>query len=142
MSKSGHPLRSVLLVTVSVLGILVLAFALYFLLFMLIERVVGRGEYNFVSMLRGGFGIVFLLAGVLVERTHFPLWFKAAFLATAVAVFSITMSILLYETPILSMGAIIVAGISALIYLVLRKKEWVYYYGIILSIAATLFYIR
>ena len=52
------------------------------------------------------------------------------------------MSILLYETPILSMGVIIVAGISALIYLVLRKKEWVYYYGIILSIAATLFYIR
>ena len=63
MSKSGHPLRSVLLVTVSVLGILVLAFALYFLLFMIMERVVRRGDYNFVSMLRGGFGIVFSSGG-------------------------------------------------------------------------------
>lgn len=142
MSESRHPLMMVLLVTVSVLVILVLALALYFLLFMLLERVIRRGDYNFAAALRGGFGIAFLLAGVLVERTRFPSWFKAAFLATAVAVFSITMSILLYETPMLSMGVIIAAGIAGVVYLALKRKEWFYYYGMILSMAATLFYIR
>ncbi|MFH5837374.1 hypothetical protein ACHAL6_15040 [Proteiniclasticum sp. C24MP] len=142
MSRSRQTAVHVLLVPVAILIFLMLAFFLYYLIFMFVARMFRPGAYNYVSLVRGGYGIILLAVGILMQRTRYPSWVRAGLFASGVGVFSVTMSILLYETPILSMGVVIASALVSMIYFVMSKKEWFYYYGVILSAAAALFYIR
>lgn len=142
MNKTRQTVLNAVRIPIVILIFLMLAFFLYYLIFMFVARMFRAGEYNYASVVRVVYGAVLLLVGILMERTSYPSWIKASVLAAAVSVFSITLSILLYENPLLSNGVVIAAAISAMIYLILRKKEWFYYYGILLSLSATLFYIR
>lgn len=82
-------------VPVSILIFLMLAFFLYYLIFMFAARMFRAGEYNYAPVVRAAYGAVLLLVGILMERTSYPSWVKAAVLAASVSVFSIALSILL-----------------------------------------------
>lgn len=145
MSKPTGIVKHAVLVTIGSFVIMILSFALYFGLFMLAERLFSspNGEFGhrFVSPLRLGYGIVWILAVLLLYRTKMVDWLKAVFLAGALATFWAGAGVQLYRNPLLGRGIVVMVVLAICILMLLRRKSaWYHYLAAGLAAAASLFY--
>lgn len=142
MNKKSEIIKDVILVTLSSIITIVLAFILYFLLFMIFENMGNKdGSYNFVSLLRVGNGIIWMVFCLIMYRIRIPDWIKAGILTSSLTAFMIGIGVQFFEMPLIA-GLIVLITVSAAIYM-LRKmnKKWYHYYAIMISIIAALFYL-
>lgn len=142
MNKKSEIIKDVILVTLSSIITIVLAFILYFLLFMIFENMGNKdGSYNFVSLLRVGNGIIWMVFCLIMYRIRIPDWIKAGILTGSLTAFMIGIGVQFFEMPLIA-GLIVLITVSAAIYM-LRKmnKKWYHYYAIMISIIAALFYL-
>ncbi|MDD2427436.1 MAG: hypothetical protein PHV73_05015 [Eubacteriales bacterium] len=139
MSKTSEIIKYGVLVTVFSLLAMVASFALYYLLFTLFERT--SATYRYVSWLRLGYGIVWIIFCLLMYRSKIPEWVKAVILSTALTTFMAAIGVQLYETPVIA-GFIILLTIGAAFFLLrVMKKEWYHYYAVAISMLAALLYL-
>lgn len=152
MNAKSRSIKDGIFVTIGSIVVLILSFALYFLLFRLFEgMIMGEQEgmvvghqpdsLNFVSWLRMGYGIAWLLGGLPVYRSGLPEWFKASILAGALTSFFAAFGVQLYEMPMIMTGVIILVIAAALVWLYKMHKKWYHYYAVAIAIAASAFYL-
>lgn len=142
MTKKSEAIKDGVLVTIGSIIAWIVAFGLYFLIFMLFEtRANPDGSYRFVAWVRMGYGLVWLLLCLGIYRTRLPEWIKASVLAGAVTTFLAAFGVQLFETPLIT-GLLILIVAATIVYLLHKlKMEWFHYYAVLLSILATLFYL-
>ena len=142
MNKKSEIIKEGVLVTLGSLVALVVAFALYFLIFMFFENMANKdASYNFVSSLRIGYGIVWIVLCFITYRTRVPEWLKASILAGSLTTFIVGIGVQLYATPIIA-GLVALLAVGAAIYMLHKmNKKWYHYYAIAISIIAALFYL-
>lgn len=150
-AKSGS-IKSGIFVTIGSIVALILSFALYFLLFRLLQGMVmgnrqgmGAGHephsLGFVSWLRMGYGVAWIVLCLAVYRSRLPEWFKASILAGALTTFFAAFGVQLYETPVIGLAVMILAAGAALFGLRKMNKKWYHYYALAISIVAGIFYL-
>lgn len=142
MNKKFETLKEGVLVTIGSFFVLAVAFIFYFIFFMLFENVANQNSsYNFVSLLRVGYGIVWLLLCFIIYRTGIRDWLKASMLTGSLTTFMIGMGVQLFKYPII-VGSVIFLVAAIGVYLLRKmKKKWYHYYSIAISIIAALFYL-
>ncbi|WP_143298353.1 hypothetical protein [Carnobacterium alterfunditum] len=100
-----------------------------------------ESPYNFVSFLRVGYGIIWLLLCSIIYRAKIYDWLKASVLTSSLATFMIGIGVQLFEKPII-VGLIMFVVVAISVFLLHRmKKQWYHYYSIVISMIATLFYL-
>ena len=142
MNKKYEVIKDGVLVTVSSFIAMAVAFMLYFLIFMLFETMANQdGSYSFVSWVRVGYGIIWIILCLVIYRTGIPEWLKASILAGSLTTLMSGIGVQLYETPIV-VGFVMFSLYGVAVFL-LRKmnKKWYHYYAIVISIIAALFYL-
>jgi len=142
MNKNYDVIKKGILVTIGSFITLAAAFILYFLIFMVFENMASQeSPYNFVSSLRVGYGIIWMLLCFIIYRTKTRDWLKASVLTGSLTTFMIGTGVQLFEKPII-VGLIMFAVVAISVFLLHRmKKQWYHYYSIVISIIATLFYL-
>lgn len=142
MDKKSAIIKDGVLITIGSFIAMAVAFLLYFMIFMLFEVMANRdGSYSFVSWIRIGYGIIWIVLCLIIYRTRIPEWLKACILAASLTTFMAGIGVQLYETPII-LGLVILLTVGTAI-LLLRKmnKMWYHYYAIAISIIAAFFYL-
>lgn len=131
-----------ILVTLGSFVVLTIAFMLYFLIFMLFETIANQdGSYSFVSSVRIGYGVIWIVLCLIIYRTRIYDWLKASMLTGSLTAFLAGIGVQLYRTPIIiGLVMFLVASISVFL-LRKMKKRWYHYYAIVISIVAALFYL-
>ncbi len=126
-------------VTITSILLLGFAFLVYFLLFRLFED--NRTTYGFVSFLRVGYGVLWLILCILFYLTHFKDWLKACFLNVGVSVFLISISVQLYDKPFIGLVISLCTYMICLFLLFRFKMKWYHYYALFLSLPFLFIYI-
>ncbi len=142
MNKKSGIIKDGVLVTVGSFIAMAVAFMLYFLIFTLFETMANQdGSYSFVSWIRVGYGIIWIVLCLIIYRTRIPDWLKAGILTGSLTTFMSGIGVQLYETPII-IGLVMLLAVGTAI-LLLRKmnKKWYHYYAIAISIIAASFYL-
>ena len=122
MNKKSEIIKEGVLVTLGSLVALVVAFALYFLIFMFFENMANQdGSYTFVSPVRVGYGVVWIVFCLIIFRTRIPEWLKASILAGSLTTFIVGIGVQSYATPIIA-GLVALLAVGAAIYM-LHKNE-------------------
>jgi len=142
MNKKSEIIKDGVLVTISSFIIMAVAFMLYFLIFMFFENMANQdGSYAFVSPVRVGYGIIWIVFCLMMYRTRIPEWIKASILAGSLTTFMAGIGVQLYESPIIA-GLSALLAVGAAIYMLHKmNKKWYHYYAIAISIIASLFYL-
>ncbi len=128
-----------ILVTITSVFLLGFAFLVYFLLFRLFEE--NRTTYGFVSFLRVGYGVLWLIICVLSYLTRLYDWLKASFLNVGVSVFLISISVQLYDKPLIGLLLSSSIFIVCLFLLIRFKMKWYHFYALLLSLPFLFIYI-
>ena len=142
MNKKSEKIKDAVLVTVGSFIVMAVAFMLYFLMFTIFETMANQdGSYSFVSWIRVGYGIIWIVLCLIIYRTRIPEWLKAGILAGSLTTFMAGIGVQLYKAPIIA-GLVILLAVGTAIFL-LRKmnKKWYHYYAIAISLIAALFYL-
>lgn len=142
MSKKSEIMKEGILVTIASLLTLAVAFMLYFLIFMFFESFANQdGSYGFVSLLRVGYGIIWLGLCLIVYRTTIYDWLKASVLTASLTTFMVGIGVQLYKSPIIVGLILSVVAATSVFLLHKMKQKWYHYYAIAISIIAALFYL-
>ncbi|WP_027107858.1 hypothetical protein [Lacticigenium naphthae] len=142
MNKKSEIIKEGLLVTVGGFVILIVAFLLYFITFMLIQKMVNQNNsYNFVAPLRVGYGIIWIVFCFIIYRSRIGEWLKASVLTGSLTTFMATVGVQLFEYPIIVALFMVLAVVISLFLLRKMKKAWFHYYAIAISIIASLYYL-
>ncbi|MGD9676939.1 MAG: hypothetical protein AB7V16_01055 [Vulcanibacillus sp.] len=142
MNKKSEMIKEGILVTIGSFVALAVAFMLYFLIFMLFETMANQdGSYGFVSPVRVGYGIIWIIFCFIIYRTRIYDWLKASMLTGSLTTFMVGIGVQLFQTPII-VGLIMFLVAAIGVFLLRRmKKKWYHYYAIVISIIAALFYL-
>ena len=142
MNKKFETIKDGILVTIGGLLALATAFTMYFLIFMFIETVANKdASYNFVSSLRVGYGIVWIVLCLIIYRTRVPEWLKASILVGSLTTFMAGFGVQLYKTPIVVGLVMFLVSAVGVFLLFLMKKKWYHYYALVISVIAALIYL-
>jgi hypothetical protein len=118
------------------------AFMLYYLIFMFFETVADQdGSYGFVSILRVGYGILWLGLGLIVYRTTIYDWLKASMLTASLTTFMVGIGVQMYESPIVVGLVLLLVAATSVFLLHKTKQKWYHYYAVVIAIIAALFYL-
>ena len=135
-------LKQWFLVTIGSFLLLILSFAMYYMLFMIFERVIRSGEhYAFVSYLRVGYGIFWLILCIGLYFSKIRDWLKACFLAMGMSTFLTAISVQLYEKAWISIVFPASIILLAAFLLFKFKMKWYHYYALGLVIIALIIYL-
>lgn len=119
-----------------------LSFIVYFGLFRMFQTILNpEGRFGFVMLLRNGYGTVLLVCAILNYRNKMVEWLKASILSAGLGTFSISLSVSLYEAPILAFGIIFVMLSLTALYLVNTHQKWFHYIPIGMSLLAIWLYV-
>jgi hypothetical protein len=130
-----------ILVTIGSLVTLVLAFMLYFLVFTLFETLANQdGSYDYVSKVRVGYGIIWIVICLIIYRTKINDLLKASILTGAMTTFMVGMGVQLHKTPFLAGLVMLLVAATGIFLLRKMKKKWYHYYAIVISVFAALLY--
>lgn len=130
-----------LLVTFGSILALVSSFLFYYLLFLFFEQIIDREHsYHFVSFLRMGYGIVWMLIGIILLCSKLKNWMKACMVTGSLTTLMVTIGAEFYQTPIIPILIAIFLTILILFLLYKQKKQWYYYYCLGISILSFLLY--
>ncbi len=124
MNKKSGQIKVIILVTVGSLVALAIAFMLYFLIFMLFENIANQdGSYSFVSPVRVGYGIIWIVLCLIIYRTKIPEWIKASILAGSLTTFMAGIGVQLYENPaIVGFVLLLVPSVAVFLLREMNKK--------------------
>jgi len=142
MNKKSEMLKEGIIVTIGSFITLAIAFGLYFLIFVLFETMANQdGSYGFVSPLRVGYGIIWIIICLIIYCTRIYDWLKASILTGSLATFMVGIGVQLFEKPII-VGLVMLVVAAICVFLLRKmKKKWYHYYAVLISIIATLFYL-
>mgnify|MGYP000023888988 CR=1 FL=1 len=142
MNKKSKIIKEGILVTIGSFVALAIAFMLYFLIFMFFETMANQdGSFGFVSPVRIGYGIIWIVLCLIIYRTRIYDWLKASILTGSLTTFIVGIGVQLFRTPIIvGLVMFLVAAIGVFL-LRKMKKKWYHYYAIVISIVAALFYL-
>lgn len=142
MNKKTQIIKEALLVTIGSFVISAISFLLYFLIFMLFEKMANHdGSFGFVSWVRIGYGIIWIVLCIIIYRTKISDWFKACILAASLTTFVVAIGVKSFETPIIAYLVMFLVAVIGVFLLYKTKKKWYHYYAIVLSVIAALFYL-
>lgn len=142
MNKKSETFKEGILVTIGSFAALAIAFMFYFLIFMLFETTANQdGSYSFVSWMRIGYGIIWIVLCLIIYRTRIPEWIKASILAGSLTTFMVGSGVQLFETPIIVGVVMLLVAAAAAFLLRKMNKKWYHYYAIAISIIVALFYL-
>lgn len=142
MGEKSRSIKDGVFVTIGSLITWIVAFGGYFLLFMLLERRGTQpGSYGFVSWLRMGYGMLWILLCVAAYRSSLPEWFKASVLAGAITTFIASFGVQLHASLFIIGFLIALVAVIAVLLLHKMHKKWYHYYAVLLSMAAGVFYL-
>lgn len=142
MNKKSETIKDGILVTIGSLLALAVAFMLYFLIFMIFETVANKdASYNFVSSLRIGYGIVWIILCLIIYRTRVSEWLKASILVGSLTTLMAGIGVQLYKTPIVIGLVMFLVSAIGVFLLHKMKKKWYHYYALVISVITTLFYL-
>ncbi|WP_434351425.1 hypothetical protein [Trichococcus flocculiformis] len=142
MNKKSGVIKEGILVTIASLLTLAVAFMLYFLIFMIFETVANQdGSYGFVSLLRVGYGIIWLGLCLIVYRTTINDLLKASVLAASLTTFMVGIGVQMYESPIVVGLILLLVAATSVFLLHKTKQKWYHYYAVVIAIIAALFYL-
>lgn len=118
------------------------SFLVYFLLFALFERLGNsEGQYGFVSTLRVGYGIFWMILCICLYFTEMPDCLKACFLTAGMSAFLIAISVQLYNIPWAFITLSAFSILVGLLILLKLKKKWYHYYALLLVIPFLILYL-
>lgn len=142
MSKKSEIIKEGMIVTLASFLTLAVAFMLYFLIFMVFESIANQdGSYGFVSLLRVGYGIIWLGLCLIVYRTTVYDWLKASVLTASLTTFMVGIGVQLYESPIVVGLVLLLVAATSVFLLHKMNQKWYHYYAVAISIIAALFYL-
>ena len=142
MSKKSGIIKEGMLVTIASFLALAAVFMLYYLIFMFFETVADQdGSYGFVSILRVGYGILWLGLGLIVYRTTIYDWLKASMLTASLTTFMVGIGVQMYESPIVVGLVLLLVAATSVFLLHKTKQKWYHYYAVVIAIIAALFYL-
>jgi len=142
MDKKSERSKEAILVTLGSFAVLVIAFTLYFLIFMLFETVANQyGSYRFVPPVRVGYGIVWIVFCVILYRTKVSDWIKASILTGSLATLMIGLGVQLFENPIFVGLVVFLTAGTAIFLLYKMKKNWYHYLAILIAVIAAIIYL-
>jgi hypothetical protein len=142
MSKKSGIIKEGMLVTLASFLALAAVFMLYYLIFMFFETVADQdGSYGFVSILRVGYGILWLGLGLIVYRTTIYDWLKASMLTASLTTFMVGIGVQMYESPIVVGLVLLLVAATSVFLLHKTKQKWYHYYAVVIAIIAALFYL-
>ena len=142
MSKKSGIIKEGMLVTLASFLALAVVFMLYYLIFMFFETVADQdGSYGFVSILRVGYGILWLGLGLIVYRTTIYDWLKASMLTASLTTFMVGIGVQMYESPIVVGLVLLLVAATSVFLLHKTKQKWYHYYAVVIAIIAALFYL-
>lgn len=142
MNKKSEIIKDGVLVTAGGLIVMAAAFMLYFLIFMLFETIANKdGSYSFVSWVRVGYGVIWIILCLIIYHTGIPERIKAGILAGSLTTFMAGIGVQLYKTPVIVGLVIFLIAGTAFFLLFKLKKKWYHYYAVVISIIAALFYL-
>lgn len=142
MNRKSETIKEGIFVTIGSFAAMAIAFMLYFLIFMLFETMGNQdGSYDFVSPVRVGYGIIWIVLCLIIYRTKISDWLKASILAGSLTTFMAGIGVQLYDTPIIVGLVMFLVSVIGVFLLHKMKKKWYHYYTIVISIIATLFYL-
>jgi hypothetical protein len=98
-------------------------------------------SYNFVSSLRIGYGIVWIILCLIIYCTRVAEWLKASILVGSLTTFMAGIGVQLYKTPIVIGLVMFLVSAIGVFLLHKMKKKWYHYYALVISVIATLFYL-
>ena len=138
MIKASEMIKKGLLVTAGGMLLLVMSFFLYMFLF----RMFGAPDesFRFAAPLRAGYGIMWLIAVIMIYRTNAADWLKAVFLAGGLGTFMITEGVQLYRWPVLQIVLASTVILGSVILLYRSKMKWYHYFAVLLAATGILFY--
>jgi len=142
MDKNSEMIKEGILVTLGSLVALAVAFMFYFAIFMLFETMANQdGSYGFVSPVRVGYGIIWIILCLIIYRTRMYDWLKASMLTGSLTTFMVGIGVQLHKTPIIVGLFMLLVAATSVFLLRKMKKKWYHYYAIIISIIAVLYYL-
>lgn len=142
MNKKTEMIKEGLLVTLGSFVASAIAFLLYFLIFRLFQAMANHdGSFGFVSWIRVGYGIIWIVFCFIIYRTKIHDWLKASILSASLTAFIVAIGVQSYRTPIIAYLVMFLAAAIGVFLLYKMKKKWYHYYAIALSIIAALFYL-
>ncbi len=142
MNKKAEMIKEGIFVTVGSFVALAAAFILYFFIFMLFETIANQdGSYGFVSPVRVGYGIIWIVLCLIIYRTRIYDWLKACMLTGSFTTFMAGIGVQLFKTPIIVGLIMFLVAATGVFLLRKMKKKWYHYYAIVISIIAALFYL-
>ena len=119
-----------------------LSFIVYFGLFRMFQLILNpEGRFGFVMLLRIGYGIILILLAFLNYRTKTEEWLKASVMSAGLGTFLISLTVSLYETPILAYVVVIVTLSITAYYLFKTQQKWFHYIPIGMSLLAIWLYV-
>lgn len=119
-----------------------LSFIVYFGLFRMFQLIINpEGRFGFVMLLRIGYGIILILLAFLNYRTKTEEWLKASVMSAGLGTFLISLTVSLYETPILAYVVVIVTLSITAYYLFKTQQKWFHYIPIGMSLLAIWLYV-
>lgn len=142
MNKNSEVIKQGIYVTIGSFAAMAISFIFYYLIFTLFETVLNHdGSFVFVSPVRVGYGIIWILLCLIIYRTKISDWLKACIMAGSLTTFMAGIGVKFYETPIIAGLVLILISVMCVFLLHNMKKEWYHYYAIVISIMAALFYL-
>ncbi|WP_125137828.1 hypothetical protein [Petrocella atlantisensis] len=141
MNKKTEIIKDGVLVTMGSFLILVVAFMLYYVLFMIFSTMTNKDTtYSFVASLRIGYGIIWMIFCFIIYKTSLPEWFKASILVGSLTTFMAGIGVQSYRTPIVINLVLLIISAAGMVLLIKTKMKWHHYYALVLSVMATIFY--
>lgn len=129
-------------VVIGSIVLLGLSFIVYFGLFRMFQTIINPdGHFGFVMFLRLGYGIILILLAFLNDRTKTAEWLKASIMSAGLGTFLISITVSLYETPLLATMFIFIVLSGAAYYMFDTHQKWFHFIPIVLSLLAIWIYV-
>lgn len=141
-NQSRSRLLPIVIIPVCGLLVLVLCYAGYFAVYMVIESVFFPNNPTSVpaGTIRNAYTVLLLAVYLLLIRTKISDLLKAIILAGPLTMLIIAVNLALYLKPVLAIASTLAVAICCSYLLYRYKKSWYYYFAAVLSVAAALFY--
>ncbi len=122
--------------------LIVISYTLYFLTFLIFESIFNKdNSYWFVSIIRIGIGILLFGISLIISRSKIKEIIKIALFTCSCSVLFVGLAVQLHNYLSIFYIVITIIYLITTIYFIIKKKEFIYYSSMILSIIPIIIYI-
>ncbi len=135
-------MKDIILVTCYSFISLIVSFATYYLLFLILEFFFAQDKtYHFVSSLRLVYGILWAVLGILFYRLKKKELLKSGVLTGSFSTLLIVIGVLLHQYATIVYFIILFAVLVVAFLLIKCKYKWHHFYALLLAVVVILFYL-